>query len=61
MQVAPGDSLWSIAARNLGPGAADSAVATEYNRWYAANRDLIGSDPNLIRSGITLQAPEGTR
>ena len=61
VQVAPGDSLWAIAARTLGPGASDSALAAESHRWYAANRDLIGSDPNLIHTGITLQAPEGTR
>ena len=56
-----GDSLWAIAAQRLGPGASNEAIATESQRWYAANRDLIGTDPNVIHSGITLRAPEGSR
>jgi len=48
--VASGDSLWAIAARELGDG----------NRWrdlYEANRDIIGGDPGLIRPGQVLTIP----
>lgn len=59
--VRRGDSLWSIAARHLGPDATPSRVAAEWPRWYAANRHLIGDDPSLIRPGQVLQAPTDSR
>ena len=52
-----GDSLWAIAARHLGPQATRRQVAHEWPRWYAANRKVIGPDPNLIRVGQVLTAP----
>lgn len=55
--VVRGDTLWDIAARHLGPGAAVEAVAAEWPRWYAANRALIGPDPDLILPGQLLQPP----
>jgi nucleoid-associated protein YgaU len=55
--VVRGDSLWSIAARHLGPHATDQQVAREWPRWYAVNRRVIGSDPDLIRVGQVLTAP----
>ena len=56
-----GDSLWAIAARHLGPGATDAEVAEEWPRWYAANRAVIGPDPDLVLPGQVLRAPEGRR
>jgi len=55
--VVAGDCLWDIAARHLGPGATDAQIAAEWPRWYAANRHLIGDDPDLIQIGLRLQAP----
>jgi len=55
--VRPGDTLWTIAARELGPGHADADVARAWPRWYAANADRIGSDPALIRPGEHLRVP----
>ncbi|UNX55829.1 LysM peptidoglycan-binding domain-containing protein [Georgenia sp. TF02-10] len=55
--VVPGDSLWRIAAAHLPPGADDAAIAAEWPRWYAANRAVIGPDPDLIHPGQQLQAP----
>ena len=55
--VAPGDSLWAIAARSLGPRATDAAIASAWPRWYAANRVLVGTDPGLIRPGQRLVEP----
>ena len=55
--VAPGDTLWSIAARRLGPGASPALVAATWPRWYAANRPRIGPDPGLIRPGQRLAPP----
>ena len=55
--VLRGDSLWSIAAARLGPGATDEEIAAEWPRWYAANAATIGSDPNVIHPGQVLTAP----
>ncbi len=55
--VVPGDSLWSIAAHRLGAGASDAAVAAEWPRWYAANADVIGGDPDLVLPGQELVVP----
>ncbi|MGG5260797.1 LysM peptidoglycan-binding domain-containing protein [Phycicoccus avicenniae] len=52
-----GDSLWSIAARHLGPGATDAEVAAEWPRWYAANRGVVGPDPDHLLPGQVLHAP----
>ncbi len=56
--VRQGDTLWQIAARQLGLGASEAEVAAEWPRWYAANRSVIGDDPGLIIPGTVLQAPK---
>ncbi len=55
--VRPGDSLWRIAARHLGERASTARIAAAWPRWYAANRRVIGADPDLIEPGQHLQAP----
>lgn len=55
--VRPGDSLWRIAAAHLGPTATATQIATAWPRWYAANRAVIGPDPNLIQPGQRLLPP----
>lgn len=55
--VAPGDSLWRIAAATLPPTADDATIAAAWPDWYDANRAVIGADPDLIRPGQALQAP----
>jgi len=57
--VLRGDSLWEIAARQLGPAATDAQIAAEWPRWWAANRDVIGPDPNVILPGQRLRPPPG--
>ncbi len=61
--VEPGDSLWRIAASVLhsnGEGDPSSAdIARFWPAIYAANRSLIGDDPNLIFPGQQLLIPEG--
>ena len=51
------DSLWSVAAAELGPKATDETIAARWPQWYAANRQLIGPDPNLIHPGQVLNPP----
>ncbi|MGZ5373132.1 MAG: LysM peptidoglycan-binding domain-containing protein [Aeromicrobium sp.] len=48
VRVERGDTLWSIAAQNLGPGASNPAIDMETKRWYEENSDVIGPDPDLI-------------
>ena len=50
VRVAPGDTLWDIAARRLGAGASWPAI-------YALNRDVIGPDPGVITPGQRLVLP----
>ena len=52
-----GDTLWDIAARVLGPQATAAEIATEWPKWYVANRDVIGPDPDVIHPGTVLRAP----
>lgn len=54
--VRAGDSLWSIVRARL-PDAADVEIADAVRRWHAANRDVIGSDPDLIHPGQRLVPP----
>jgi len=55
--VRRGDTLWDIAARRLGPGATHAQVLAAWPAWFVANRDRIGTDPDLIRPGLRLRPP----
>jgi nucleoid-associated protein YgaU len=48
--VAKGDTLPAIAQREYGD-------ANQWRRIYDANKDAIGSNPNLIKVGVTLTIP----
>jgi hypothetical protein len=56
--VATGDSLWTIAAAQLGPAATDRQIAVAWPYWYRANRPVIGRDPDLLQPGTRLSRPE---
>jgi nucleoid-associated protein YgaU len=58
--VRRGDTLWSVARRHLGARATDAQVAHEWPRWYAANRAVIGPDPNSLRPGQQLRPPRSS-
>ncbi|WGX95272.1 LysM peptidoglycan-binding domain-containing protein [Nocardioides sp. L-11A] len=55
--VRPGDSLWSIAAHHLGPGASPSDLASYWQRVQALNAAALGPDPDLIHPGQSLRLP----
>ncbi len=57
--VQPGDSLWRITEKLLGPDATESEVAALWPQLYAANRVHIGDNPSLIQPGLTLTIPVG--
>ena len=56
--VRPGDTLWSLAAGRLPLGATHGEVEAAWRRLYAANRAVVGADPNLIRPGQRLRVPQ---
>ena len=58
--VAPGDSLWAIAARRL-DRPTPSRVAATWPRWWHTNRRVVGPDPNYIRPGQRLRPPVPNR
>ena len=55
--VRTGDSLWTLAAEQLGPLATDLEIAEQWPRWFQANRGVIGDDPSLLLPGQILRAP----
>jgi nucleoid-associated protein YgaU len=55
--VVSGDSLWSIAERDLPYGATAQAVSVRWHQIYAENRDVIGADPGLLAPGQRLILP----
>lgn len=55
--VTPGECLWDIAAQALGVNARVAAIDRGWRSIYAANRGLIGNDPNLIQPGLVLALP----
>lgn len=55
--VQPGDSLWRIAAARLPGHPSERRVAVAWPRWYAANRRVVGNDPDHIVAGQLLYAP----
>jgi nucleoid-associated protein YgaU len=57
--VRRGDTLWSIAARHLGPGATEAEIAVEWPHWFTANRDVLGRDPDHLTPGQRLRPPGG--
>ena len=59
--VRPGDTLWSLAAAGLPVNASSRAISERWHLIYAANRSLIGDDPDLLRVGLRLAVPPTLR
>jgi LysM domain-containing protein len=55
--VRSGDTLWSIAARGLPPDSPAVDITARWHSIYAANRSLIGPDPDVIVPGQQLRLP----
>jgi nucleoid-associated protein YgaU len=54
--VQPGDSLWAIAKRLLGPNASPAEIARKVNRLWELNRERIGTGrPDLLLVGTKLR------
>jgi hypothetical protein len=55
LDVHPGDNLWRLTADLLPPDAPLGVVATGWHLLFAANRAVIGPDPDLLQPGQTLR------
>ncbi len=55
LQVRPGDSLWTLTAGLLPADAPEDTVARGWRLLYAANRAVVGGDPDLLQPGQSLQ------
>jgi hypothetical protein len=55
--VRAGDTLWDIAAADLGGRADDARITHHWHRIYRLNRMAIGADPDLIEPGQQLRMP----
>jgi nucleoid-associated protein YgaU len=53
--VQAGDTLWGLAADDLGRGATGRAITERWHHIYAVNRAVIGPDPDLILPGQVLR------
>ena len=55
--VTSGDSLWAITAHIRGGD--EGEIASAWPELYAANRDVVGADPDLLEPGQVLTIPAG--
>jgi hypothetical protein len=59
--VQPGDTLWGLAEqaheRRHGATPTDQQTAAAWPSWWAANREAVGDDPDLLLPGTALQPP----
>jgi nucleoid-associated protein YgaU len=58
--IRPGDTLWALAASELGPDASAADIGARWRLIYRRNRAVIGADPDLIRPGQPLALPHLT-
>lgn len=59
--VRGGDSLWRIAEDLLPDAAGTARVDRAWRLLYAANRDRVGADPDLVHPGTSLRVPRRLR
>lgn len=55
--VRTGDTMWSITDWALGSRSTPARISASWTRIWAANRSVIGDDPNLIFPGQRFRVP----
>lgn len=55
--VTQGETLWEIAEASLSGPASDLDIDRRWRDIWAANRAMVGPDPDLIHPGTTLRLP----
>lgn len=61
VRVAPGDSVWRIAAADLGAGTSTAAVARHWRTVLRLNRAALAPDADLVHAGLVLRMPRSAR
>ena len=61
VDVRKGDCLWDLAEASLAPDAPVAEVDRQWRAIWAANRDTVGTEPDLIVPGQHLTIPEAGR
>ena len=56
--VVAGDTLWDIAASRLPRDSSARDIAHAVAAWHESNRDVIGTNPDLIKPGQQLKEPQ---
>jgi hypothetical protein len=56
-QVRSGDCLWTLAEKQLPSDSTAQVIDGQWREWYRANRSRIGTDPDLLRTGMWLRVP----
>lgn len=56
--VIAGDTLWDLAAAQLGPLATDTEIAELWPRWFELNRSVLTAGPDLLFPGQVLAVPQ---
>ena len=57
VKVAPGDTLWELAARDLPADASPAVVDRHWRLLWQVNRGELGPDPHVIQPGTSLRLP----
>jgi resuscitation-promoting factor RpfA len=56
--IQPGDTLWDVAEAHLSPSQrSPSRIDRYWRQVHAANRDVLGDDPDLIHPGVRVVLP----
>lgn len=55
--VVAGDTLWDLAAAQLGSLATDAECAELWPQWYELNQSVIGPEPDRLLPGQILRVP----
>ncbi|MGO1183667.1 MAG: LysM peptidoglycan-binding domain-containing protein [Micrococcaceae bacterium] len=58
--VVSGDSLWGIAAAELGSSATNYEIDQRWRQWWQENRTRVGDNPHLLIPGTVLKTPSWT-
>ncbi len=56
-RVRSGDCLWTLAEQQFPSNSTAQVIDRQWHKWYRVNRDRIGANPDLLRTGMWLRVP----
>ena len=51
------DCLWTLAEQQFPSNSTAQVIDRQWHKWYRVNRDRIGANPDLLRTGMWLRVP----